>query len=149
METCLKMDAFPWDGIANQAWSCTTPDNSMPLPLHLPTVIAFIAPRRFDVLFGKGRVLREYTGNVRANVLVAMFRPKYEQAHKHEKIAKHIVDIIHESHGRFLKFEESEGCWVEVEKGMAREKISHIFRNQRGRKRRNDRAGTMPLSIFQ
>jgi hypothetical protein len=64
-----------------------------------------------------------------------MFRPKYEQADKHEKtdIAKHIVNIIHESHGRFLKFEESEGCWMEVENGVAREKISHIFRNQRHR----------------
>jgi hypothetical protein len=141
METSLKMDSFPWDGIANHGWSCATPENSKPLPLHLPTVIAFIAPRRFDVLFGKGRVLREYTGNVRANVLVAMFRPKYEQADKHEKtdIAKRVVNIIHESNGRFLKFEENEGCWVEVEDGMAREKISHIFRNQRDRKRRNDR----------
>jgi hypothetical protein len=139
MEPCLKMDAFPWDGIANHVWSCPTPENSKPLPLHMPTVIAFIAPtHRFDVLFGKGKVLREYTGNVRANVLVAMYGPKYEQAENHEKtdIAKHIVKIIHESHGRFLKFEENEGCWVEVENGVARQKISHIFRNQRHRKRR-------------
>ena len=136
------MDAFPWDDIVNYGCSCTTPENSKPLPLHLPTVTAFIAPHRFDVLFGKGKFLREYTGNVRANGLVAMYRPKYEQADKHEKtdIAKHIVNIIHESHGRFLKFEESEGCWMEVENGMAREKISHIFRNQRDRKRRSSLA---------
>jgi hypothetical protein len=142
MEPCLKMDAFPWDGIVDHGWSCTTPENSKPLPLHIPSAVtAFITPRRFDVLFGKGKALREYTGNVRVNVLVAMFRSKYEQADKHEKtdIAKRIVNIIHESDGRFLKFEEKEGCWVEVEDGMAREKISHIFRNQRDRKRRNDR----------
>jgi hypothetical protein len=141
METCLKMDAFPWHGIANHGWSGTTPENSKSLPLHLPTMKAFITPRPFDVLFGKGRALRDYTGNMRANVLVAMYRPKYEQADKHDKtdIAKRIVNIIHESQGRFLKFEVNEGCWVEVENDMAREKISHIFRNQRDRKRRDDR----------
>jgi hypothetical protein len=62
------MDAFPWDDIAKHGWSCTTPKNSKPLPLHLPTVILFIAFHRFDVLFGKGKVLQEYTGNMRANV---------------------------------------------------------------------------------
>jgi hypothetical protein len=106
-------------------------------------VNAFIdAPRRFDVLFGKGKALREHTGNVRANHLVAMYRPKYEHADKYEKtdIAKHLVNIIHESGGRFLKFEENDGIWVEVGHGMAREKISHIFRNQRDRKRRSSLA---------
>jgi hypothetical protein len=58
-----------------------------------------------------------------------MYWPKYEQADKHEKtkILKHIVNIIHGSHGRFLNFEENKGCWVEVENSVAQEKISHIF----------------------
>jgi hypothetical protein len=94
-------------------------------------VNAFIdAPSRFDVLFGKGKALREHTGNVRANRLVAMYRPKYEQAaDKYDKtdIAKRLVNIIHESNGQFLKFEENEGCWVEVGHGMALEKTSHVF----------------------
>jgi hypothetical protein len=76
---------------------------------------------------------------VRAKHLVAMNRPIYEQADKHEKtdITKRIVNIIHEYQGRFLKFDEKEGCWLEVDYGLAREKISHIFRNQKGQERRN------------
>jgi hypothetical protein len=124
MDACLKMDSFPWNGIASHGWSCTTPENGKPLPLHLlSAVTAFITPRRFDVLFGKGRVLRKYTGNVRVDVLVAIFRSKYEQADKHENtdIAKLIVNIIHESWAFVLKFEENEGCWrVEVENRLAR-----------------------------
>jgi hypothetical protein len=58
-------------------------------------------------------------------IWVAMGRPKYEQADKNEKkdIVRHIVNIIHKSHGQFLKFEENEGCWVEVEYVMALEKM--------------------------
>jgi hypothetical protein len=141
-EDLLKMDASPRYGVANGP-SCTRTENSKPLslPRHHLTALSFIAPRRFDVLFGKGKAFREHKGNVRANHLVAMDRAKYEQADKTEKtnIARRIVNIIHESHGRFLKFEESEGCWEEVDYGKAREKISHIFRNQKDRKRRKDR----------
>jgi hypothetical protein len=49
-----------------------------------------------------------------------------------------IVNIIHESDGRFLQFDENEGYWVEVKYSKAREKISHIFRNQKDRERKND-----------
>jgi hypothetical protein len=136
--------ASPSFGIAKGS-SCSTRlyENKDPLPFFLPRIAkAFVnAPSRFDVLFGKGKALREHTGNVRANHLVAMYRPKYEQADKYDKteIAKRLVNVIHESGGRFLKFDENEGCWVTVGHGMAREKISHIFRNQRDRKKRNDR----------
>jgi hypothetical protein len=40
--------------------------------------------------------------------------------------------MIHESYGRFLKWEEDEG-WVEVEHDVAREKISHFFRYMRSK----------------
>jgi hypothetical protein len=107
-------------GFANDP-SCTRPENSKPLPLHTPTLKAFTAPHRFDVLFGTGYTLREHTGNVQANHLVASYRPKYDKAAKQEKtnIAWHIVKSIHESYdGRFMKFEEN-GGWVEVERGRS------------------------------
>mmetsp|Transcript_26021 Transcript_26021/g.38114 ORF Transcript_26021/g.38114 Transcript_26021/m.38114 type:complete len:239 (-) Transcript_26021:574-1290(-) len=98
----------------------------------LPT--ATVIPRRFDVLFGRGKTVREHTGNLRAAHLVDMNRSKYEAAGKFEKtsIAERLVNMIHESHGRFLKRDGTTG-WVEVDRDAAREKISHYFRHLRSK----------------
>ena len=86
------------------------------------------------LLLGKGKNTREHTGNLRAVHLVEMHREKYENANKFHKteIAERIVSIIHESHGRFLKWEGNDG-WVEVKHNEAREKISHFFRHMRSK----------------
>jgi hypothetical protein len=93
-----------------------------------------IVPRRFDVLFGRGKNAREHTGNLRASHLVEMHKVKYEKANKHEKteIADRIVSIIHESCGRVLKWEDD--GWSEVDHDGGREKISHFFRHLRSKK---------------
>jgi len=92
-----------------------------------------IIPRRFDVLFGRGKNTREHTGNLRAAHLVEMHQREYEKAGKFEKteIAERIVSIINESLGRFLKWEEN--GWAEVDNDAAREKISHFFRHLRSK----------------
>ena len=92
-----------------------------------------ILPRRFDVLFGRGKYCREHTGNRRALHLVEMHRSEYEKAGKPEKtaIADRIVRIIHESLGRFLKWENR--GWVEVDSLVGREKITHYFRHLRSK----------------
>jgi len=96
-------------------------------------------PRRFDVLFGRGRYTREHTGNLRAAHLVEMYQTRYEAANKFEKteIAERVVAIIHESYGRFLKWEDgdSDGAagWVEVPYDIARKKVAHFFRHLRSR----------------
>jgi hypothetical protein len=92
-----------------------------------------ILPRRFDVLFGRGKYTREHTGNLRALHLVEMYRVEYEKAGKTEKtaITNRIIQIIHESLGRFLKWERH--GWVEVDDNAAREKISHYFRHLRSK----------------
>mmetsp|Transcript_43718 Transcript_43718/g.105442 ORF Transcript_43718/g.105442 Transcript_43718/m.105442 type:complete len:467 (-) Transcript_43718:158-1558(-) len=90
-----------------------------------------IFPRRFDVLFGKGKTVREHTGNLRAGHLVNMWQNEYDKANKYQKteIAERIVAIVHESHGRFLK--SGEYGWFVVEHDVAREKVSQWFRKQR------------------
>jgi hypothetical protein len=95
---------------------------------------AIIVPRRFDVLFGRGKVIFEHTGNMRATHLVEMHQQEREQASKYQKtdISDRIVNIIHESHGRFLKWEDD--GWSEVDHDEAREKISHFFRQLRRKK---------------
>jgi hypothetical protein len=66
-----------------------------------------VVPRRFDVLFGRGKNTREHTGNLRCVLLVEMNQKKYEAANKYEKteIAERIVTMIHESYGRFLRWD--------------------------------------------
>ena len=90
-----------------------------------------IIPRRFDVLFGRGKETRQHPGNMRALHLVSTFQSQYDGSNKAKKteIAERIVGIIRESQGRFLKMQET--GWVEVDRTVAREKISHFFRHQR------------------
>lgn len=99
---------------------------------------AIYTPRRFDVLFGRTKKTREHTGNLRAEHIMEMHRAKYELAGKFEKtaIAERIVHAIHESHGRFLRWENGDG-WVEVDDEVARNKISHCFRNKRSKESKN------------
>lgn len=99
-----------------------------------------IIPRRFDVLFGRGRNTREHTGNLRAAHLVEMYQTEYEQANKWGKtaVAQRMLEMIHESYGRFLRW-EGKG-WVEVDAETAREKISHFFRHLRSKTNSKDEA---------
>ena len=80
-----------------------------------------IVPRRFDVLFGKGKSTAEHTGNLRAFHIVEMYRERYEAANKYEKteIAERVVGLIQESYGRFLKQED--GGWGKLREGTVLE----------------------------
>ena len=95
---------------------------------------AVIIPRRFDVLFGKGKTITEHTGNLRAVHIVEMNRELYEKSGKYEKtqVAERIVVLINKACGRFLKMED--GGWVEASREEARDKISHYFRRMRENK---------------
>ena len=94
-----------------------------------------LVPRRFDVLFGKGRRERDHTGNLRAAHLCDMYMSQYESAHKFVKteVAEKIVQIIHQSGGRFLKADNDGVGWTQVDDEAARDKIAHFFRFKRSR----------------
>ena len=91
-----------------------------------------LVPRRFDVLFGRSRQCRDHTGNLRAGHLVDMHFQQYDAANRFEKmeIADRIVSMVHQSYGRFLKWDTKMG-WVQVDCDTARLKISHFFRQRR------------------
>ncbi len=101
---------------------------------EIHTKRTIIVPRRFDVLFGRGKIAKTHTGNLRALHLCEMNYPRYESSttgkYGKTEVAEQIVRIIHESGGRFLK-PETNGGWVEVEDDDAREKIAHFFRHMR------------------
>ena len=94
---------------------------------------ATLVPLRFDVLFGRGKYTREHTGNLRALHLVDTFHAAYEEADKVKKteIAEQVVSLVRMGGGRFLKWQNF--GWAEVDRKVARDKISHFFRHQRSK----------------
>ena len=76
---------------------------------------------QFNLFSGKNT--RQHSGNNRAAHIVNLYRERYENARKSEKtaIAAQIVQLIHQSHGRFLRWEDD--GWVEVDALTARNKV--------------------------
>lgn len=77
-------------------------------------------------------ILLGHVGNIRYNNIIHEHRAEYEQADVKEKtkIAMGIVQKVKADGGRFLKMVD--GCtWVEVEDGVARDKVSNAFRSKR------------------
>jgi len=125
-----------------------TPSDSEKSP---PARKIYSSPSPGDVLFGRGKV-KEHPGNVRLHQLIEKRRSRYEVAEKWEKtvIAEEIVAIIKECSGRFLRPTVNGDGWVEVDKEIAREKVSHTFRSRRPKlqKRRRMAAAQAKPKLF-
>jgi hypothetical protein len=95
--------------------------------------IIIIVPGPKDVLMGRGKIIEENLGNLRLRHLIATHGEQYDNACKFEKTvaAQSIMGMIKDQGGRFLK--KGPGGWREVSDEMARDKVSHAFRNKRGR----------------
>jgi hypothetical protein len=108
-------------------------------------------PSPGDVLFGRGKV-KEHPGNIRLHQLIEKRRSRYEVAEKWEKtvIAEEIVAIIKECSGRFLRPTVNGEGWLEVDKEIAREKVSHTFRSRRPKipKRRKVQPGGNRAGLY-
>ena len=98
--------------------------------MHTPTILPADSP--FQVLFGRGRA-RDHIGNKRVQQIVQRFHDEYEHADKQGKteISNQIIDMVHQSGGRFLKQETTSKPWFEVDRVLAREKIAMFFRKLR------------------
>jgi hypothetical protein len=88
-------------------------------------------PARSDVLSGRGKGYFSHVGNVRYRSLIEDLKSKYDKASKEDKhkITQEVVEIVHQSGGRFLK--DDGAGWVLVEEEVARLKVSHSFRAAR------------------
>jgi hypothetical protein len=118
-----------------------TPVKKYPEVHYLPhhqvvdvTSNAVLSPTPNDVLFGRGKAIKEHPANIVLYRLVGERMLEYEMSSKWEKTvtASEIMATVKERHGRFLKMAEG-GNWVEVDSEVAREKVSHVFRSQRRR----------------
>jgi len=108
-----------------------------------------IQPGQYDVLFGRGKIIKAHSGNIMCDQLVKASYKKYESANKVIKteMSEQIITAIQESGGRFLRKistarqhnnnsgSSSDGdhyyYYEEVERNIAREKIAHCFRRLR------------------
>jgi hypothetical protein len=96
------------------------------------TKSSIITPSRYDILFGRGRPIRDNPGNLGLLFLVEQKRSVYEATDKQEKtrISLEIVRVLKAKPSRFLK-KNASGIWKEVDEDMARAKVSHAFRTMR------------------
>lgn len=109
----------------------------MPATVSSTTPTASIVPTDEDVLFGRGRKTMNHPGNLHLRELVNLHRDEYETASKQRKtaIAQNIADTVLQSNRRFLKYEPEEDRWVHADVQTTRNKISHIYRNTRNKKK--------------
>jgi hypothetical protein len=122
--------------LGGEATSIKTYPEGYCLPHHQVvdvTANAILSPTPNDVLFGRGKVIKEHPANIALYRLADERMLEYEMSSKWEKTvtASEILAMIKERHGRFLKMEG--GNWVEVDGEVAREKVTHVFRSQRRR----------------
>jgi hypothetical protein len=91
-----------------------------------------ITPSRYDILFGRGRPMRDHPGNLELLFLVEQNSSAYNSANKQEKtrLSLEILRMLKAKPSRFLK-KNTSGVWQEVDEDMAREKVSHAFRTMR------------------
>ena len=92
-------------------------------------------PSRKDVLLGRGRPINEHAGNRSLHETIKSFRNEYDTAKgkgTKSTIAQRIVDLVHQSGGRFLKRNDQlDGWWEEVTNEVALDKVCHGFRAKR------------------
>ena len=94
-----------------------------------------LLPNPHDILLGKGKIQQQHPGNLALMDIVSQKYGEYKGASRFEKtcIAMDIVDAVKKRRGRFLKRTESNDDWVEVDDPVARDTVSHRFRNEHGR----------------
>ena len=92
-----------------------------------------LVPREADILLGRGRGAQNHTGNVNYRYLIESFRKRYEKIPSKgakTQLIREVVDCIYNKGGRFLK-QDPYGRWIPVDPEVARDKVSHSFRNQK------------------
>jgi hypothetical protein len=102
-------------------------------------------PGLHDVIFGRGKISTQHSGNVRMRSLVELHMDEYDQTPVGEKhiIAESIVKAIQKESGRFLS-QNPDGWWIEVSDNQAVQKVSNIFRTERSTRARAVRISSGP-----
>ena len=92
-----------------------------------------LVPGELDILLGRGRGAQNHKGNIHYRQVVEIFRSRYEQIPQKgakTQLIREVVAVIYDNGGRFLK-QDGLGRWIPVDPEVARDKVSHSFRNQK------------------
>mmetsp|Transcript_25511 Transcript_25511/g.60125 ORF Transcript_25511/g.60125 Transcript_25511/m.60125 type:complete len:1022 (+) Transcript_25511:182-3247(+) len=92
-----------------------------------------LVPGELDILLGRGRGAQNHKGNIHYRNVVETFRSRYEQIPQKgakTQLIREVVAVIYDNGGRFLK-QDGFGRWIPVDPEVARDKVSHSFRNQK------------------
>merc|ERR1712176_973276 len=104
-----------------------------------------LVPGELDILLGRGRGAQNHKGNIHYRQVVETFRSRYEQIPQKgakTQLIREVVAVIYDNGGRFLK-QDGFGRWIPVDPEVARDKVSHSFRNQK----RLSTGGIAPMSV--
>ncbi|CAJ1954507.1 unnamed protein product [Cylindrotheca closterium] len=101
-----------------------------------------------DILFGRGKGFQNHPGNQRMREIVEKYKIKYHTLRRTEKqdLIEAVYQELTEGGARFLKKLEKEETWVNVDRPVALQKVSHTLRCRKGvlDKVMNDQAITAP-----
>lgn len=92
-----------------------------------------LVPGERDILLGRGRRAQNHNGNVHFREIVETFRQRYEEIPSKggkTELIREVVDFIYDNGSRFIK-QDSFGRWIPVGREVARDKVSHSFRNKK------------------
>lgn len=115
------------------------------------TLGSHIEPTDHCVLLGRGGATNNHVGNKRFRTIVASHQEEYLNSKKKDKvvIARHIVGIVQDNGGQFLR-KNGDGDWEVVDSKKAAEKTSQALReglNVRRTKAKSPRRSNSESSI--
>ena len=91
------------------------------------------APRPNDVLFGRGTRVVNHPGNQYLSRMVEEYAARYDASEKLDKhcLVHFLVTKVRDSSGRFLRQQDLDDHWEEVNEKDAHQKVAYTFRNFR------------------
>ena len=106
-----------------------------------------LVPRSMDVLMGRGLHPESRLGSMRLRHLLLERKEQYDNSTKAQKrqIMEEILGLMKESGCRFLR--KVKGGYVECDESVAREKVSHGFRNMRSKEKRDNVPDGVSLDV--
>jgi hypothetical protein len=85
------------------------------------------------VVIGRGKKPQQTTGNLRLRVMASTFLPQYAEAMDRNiktQLVNKVMDLMKNACEESCAFvRQTKGRWYEVAENVAREKISHVFRD--------------------
>ena len=102
---------------------------------------SILVPNPKDILLGKGRRPNSHVGNMKFHSLLEEHRDAYDSALKTDKttVSQSLLQKLKANGCRFLEEDKTKGGYIVVPDKIARQKITHGFRNIRIRNKKRER----------